>query len=96
MFEEQIEKIAELARIKLDEQEKKELAKSLNEIIEYVNKINDLNLDDFYPLFSLLENLPLREDKNLQIQNSEEIELIMKNFPELEDRYLKVPKILDK
>jgi len=96
MFEEQIEKIANLARIKIEADEKENLIKSLNEIIEYVNKINDLNLENLTPLFNLLENLQTREDEVLLDDRSDEVLQIINNFPEKENNYLKVPKILDK
>ncbi len=89
---EQIEHLAKLARLKLNEEEIVKLTKELTEILNYVEKINELNLDNLPALTNILENLKLRNDKTQDFSSQE----IIKNFPEKERGYLKVPKILEK
>jgi aspartyl-tRNA(Asn)/glutamyl-tRNA(Gln) amidotransferase subunit C len=88
----QIEHLAKLARLKLSEVEVENLSKDLTEILTYVEKINEINLENVEPLTNILEKLDLREDNHRLTDNS----LIIENFPEKEDDYLKVPKILEK
>jgi len=97
---EQILHLAELARLKLKDDEIEKLTQDLNKILSYVEKIQELNLKDIEPLTNILERLPLREDEILGEEERkliEEIrEKIIKNFPKKEGSYLKVPKILEK
>ncbi len=92
---EQIQHLAKLARLKLREEEIERLTQDLNKILDYVKKINELSLENVEPLTNILEKLDLREDKP-QNQNEEEKKAILENFPEKENHYLKVPKILEK
>jgi len=97
---EQILHLAELARLKLTEDEIEKLTKDLNKILNYVEKINELNLKDIEPLTNIIEKLPLREDEVLDEEDIKKIEgineKIIKNFSQKEGNYLKVPKILEK
>jgi len=88
----QIEHLAKLARLKLSEDEIEKLSQDLSKILAYVEKINELNLENVEPLTNILEKLDLREDEPESKDNS----TIISNFPEKEDNYLKVPKILEK
>lgn len=89
---EKIYHLAKLARLKLTEDELQRLTQDLNKILAYVEKINELNLENFSPLTNILEKLPFRKDEAKESDNQE----IIKNFPEKEKNYLKVPKILEK
>ena len=89
---EKIEHLAKLARLKLKEEEIQKLTQDLNRILAYVEKINELKLEDLDPLVNILEKLDLRKD----IAKEFNFEEIIKNFPEKENNYLKVPKILEK
>jgi aspartyl-tRNA(Asn)/glutamyl-tRNA(Gln) amidotransferase subunit C len=97
---EQILHLAELARLKLKDDEIEKLTQDLNKILNYVEKIQELNLKDIEPLTNIIERLPLREDEILSEEERkiiEEIrEKIIENFPQKEGNYLKVPKILEK
>lgn len=89
---EKIYHLAKLARLKLTEDELQRLTQDLSKILAYVEKINELNLENFSPLTNILEKLPFRKDEAKESDNQE----IIKNFPEKENNYLKVPKILEK
>lgn len=88
----EIEHLAKLARLKLKEEEIPKLTQDLNKILAYVEKINELSLEKLQPLINILENLDLRRDEPQKFFPQE----IINNFPEREDNYLKVPKILEK
>ena len=97
---EKILHLAQLARLQLNEEEIQKLTEDLNKILNYVEKINELNLKEIEPLINIIDELPFREDKILDendIKKIEEIrEKIIENFPQKENNYLKVPKILEK
>lgn len=92
---EEIRHLAKLARLQLNEEEIESLTEDLNKILEYVGKINELNLESFPPLTNILDNLSLRRDE-IKESDFEIIQKILDNFPDKENNYLKVPKILEK
>lgn len=92
MFDkEKLKHFAYLAKITLTEEELIKFSNQLQKILAYVEKINELNLEELEPLISLSPALPLREDLPEESQNTREI---INNFPEKKDDYLVVPKIL--
>lgn len=89
---EKIEHLAKLAKIELTEEEKESLVNDLNRILEYVKQITDLNLEN-EPLISagLWQN-DFREDEVFIDENVRQE--IIKNFPEKEGNYLRIPPVL--
>ncbi len=92
---EQIKNLAKLARLKLSDEEIESLAEDLSKILNYVKKIEELNLENIEPLTSIIDKLEFREDEERK-GDDEEREKIINNFPQRENNYLKVPKILEK
>lgn len=84
-----VENLAELARIELTEEEKQEILKDMGGILAYVGQIESLKVEvtPEYKLFNAW-----REDKIEKRIFSKE--LIIKQFPDSQDGFLKVKKIL--
>ncbi|MEM0064068.1 MAG: Asp-tRNA(Asn) amidotransferase subunit GatC [Metallosphaera sp.] len=61
--EELIRKLERLALISLNEEERKEFLKDLNKILEFFNKIDELNLEGVEPMFHPISSGKLRDDK---------------------------------
>ncbi|BCX15585.1 MAG: aspartyl/glutamyl-tRNA(Asn/Gln) amidotransferase subunit C [Candidatus Parcubacteria bacterium] len=97
---ENVKYLAKLARLDISDDEALELKNDLDKILKYVEKINELKLDSLDTLTNIIERLELREDKDLaNISNDDyqdEVERIINNFPDKDNRYLKVPKVLIK
>jgi aspartyl-tRNA(Asn)/glutamyl-tRNA(Gln) amidotransferase subunit C len=89
-----VEHIAELAKLRFTEEEKKRLQMELNKILEYMDKINELDLRDVEPLENIndAENV-FREDNSEKCLTREEA---LKNAPAKTEEFFKVPKVLDK
>ena len=51
LTEKEVKHIAKLARIKLSETEEKKFQKELGEILDYINKLNEVNTDGVEPLY---------------------------------------------
>jgi aspartyl-tRNA(Asn)/glutamyl-tRNA(Gln) amidotransferase subunit C len=85
-----VENLADLARIELSLEEKQEILKDMKGILEYVKVIEGVQVEDIKPEYSL-KNV-WRED----ILESREFskELITGQFPDSQDGFLKVKKIL--
>jgi aspartyl-tRNA(Asn)/glutamyl-tRNA(Gln) amidotransferase subunit C len=92
---EQVEHIAKLAKLKFNEAEKEKLQGELNKILEYIDQLNELDLENVEPLENINEELEnvLREDVPVKCLTKEEA---LKNAPAKTDNFFKVPKVLDK
>jgi len=86
-----VEHIAALAKLKFTDEEKKKLQAELNKILEYMDKINELDLEGVEPLENInnTENV-FREDKAEKCLTKEEA---LKNAPAKTDDFFKVPKV---
>lgn len=88
-----VKKVAKLARLELTETELKEFTVQLAEILEYVQKLNELDTEKIEPLAHCLPiSNCFREDK---VRPSLGTEKALANAPQREDEFFKVPKILD-
>jgi len=88
----EVEHIALLARIEITEGEKKEFAEQLSAILQYADKLNELDTADILPLDHILPVYNVfREDEVIVSPKREEL---FANAPEFQDGYFKVPRIL--
>jgi aspartyl-tRNA(Asn)/glutamyl-tRNA(Gln) amidotransferase subunit C len=90
-----VEKIAKLSKLKFTEEEKTKLQGEMNEVLGYIDTINQIpGLDEVKPLENIndTENV-YREDISEVCLTKEEA---LKNAPEKTENFFKVPKVLDK
>lgn len=86
--------LIELAKINIDDKELDKLLIDLNNILNFIDEIKKLNLNNFQPLVGgVIQKLELREDEIHQMDESTK-EKIIEQFPQKENNYLKVPKII--
>jgi len=85
-----VEKLAELARIELSDIEKKELLSDMEGILGYVKQIESVEVEDTKPEYNLYN--VWRDDK---IESQEFYhEKITEEFPDSQDGFVKVKKIM--
>ena len=88
-----INKIAKLARIKLSDDEAKDLLKDMNSILDWVEQLNDVNTDSIDPLANISSStLPQRKDESKDVNSSDEI---LQNSPDKLEGYFAVPKVVE-
>jgi len=89
-----VDKIAKLAKLEFEHEEKVKLQTDLNKILEYIDQLNELDLGNIEPLENIneTENV-LRKDIDEKWLTNEEA---LKNAPAKTGRFFKVPKVLDK
>ena len=85
-----VENLAQLARLELTEEEKKELLSDMYSILWYVKQIEEVKIGEVEPEYNL-RNV-WREDEIVPREFSKE--LISEQFPNSQDGFLKVKKIL--
>ena len=89
-----IENLSNLARLQFDESEKEEIKKDLQRMITFVEKLNELDTTGVEPLLHMSDSMDvLREDI---LQGSITREEALKNAPETDGIYFKVPKVINK
>ncbi len=90
---EQVARIADLAHLAVTEEEIEAYTKQLQSIVEFADQLSELNTDDVEPTTHVLHQTNVfREDVKKQTITQEEA---LKNAPEKEDGYFKVPPILE-
>lgn len=89
---ETVEKIAFLARLEVLEEEKEQYQTELSNILEFVEKIQELDLSNVTPTAHILDiQNVVREDNT---KDSFEIDEILKNAPKRQDSSIVVPKVI--
>lgn len=92
--EKTIDRIAELAKLEFNTESKKEIQADLNKMLDFVEKLNELDTDHVDPLIYMLdEEQVLREDEVMGQVSQEEA---LKNAPDKDSDYIKVPKVIKK
>lgn len=90
-----IEKLALLARIKLDSKEKKKFQKEFETILDYVSKLKELKIGEVKEADRISNGVKniMREDENPH-KSGEFSEELMEQVPSVEKGYIKVKHIL--
>ncbi len=89
-----IEKLANLAKLKFENAEKEEIKRDLQKMIEFVEKLNELDLEGVEPLLHMSDEVNvLRED---EVKGSISREDALKNAPLHDEQFFKVPKVIKK
>ena len=87
-----VEHVAKLARLEFTESEKETFTHQLNEILAYVEKLNELDTTNVEPLSHVIElNNVFREDI---VKPSYPREEMLKNAPDKDEKFFKVPKVI--
>lgn len=90
---EDIKKVSRLARIEVAESERENLAKQVNGIINWVEKLNEVNTDNVEPLDNVGGQL-LRLNKD-EISDGNIVEDVLKNSKDAKYNYFAVPKVIE-
>lgn len=86
-----IKKLESLAMLEIDN--KSAMAKDLEEIVEFVENLNEIDTSHIDATFSTLSSsTPLRED---EVVKSDVIKDVLKNAPKVKDNFFIVPKIIE-
>ncbi|SDT27010.1 aspartyl/glutamyl-tRNA(Asn/Gln) amidotransferase subunit C [Mucilaginibacter mallensis] len=91
---ETVEKVANLARLELAEDEKEAMIKDMSKILDFMAKLNEIDTSGVEPLVYMTNEVNvLREDVVKQTITTEEG---LKNAPKHNEDYFLVAKVIDK
>ena len=87
-----IEKLSDLSRLKFNNEEKEEIKKDLQQMISFIDKMNEVDTTDVEPLLHMTNEVNiLREDEVKGMISQEDA---LKNAPVHDDNFFKVPKVI--
>ncbi|MEL0124965.1 MAG: Asp-tRNA(Asn)/Glu-tRNA(Gln) amidotransferase subunit GatC [Alphaproteobacteria bacterium] len=88
-----VKKVAKLARLKVDAKEEQNLKDELNNILEWVDKLQKVDTENIDPMLSVSnEPMPMREDiVTSKLDNKQ----ILSNAPEKKAGFFVVPKVVE-
>lgn len=85
--------VAALARLQLDEAALERLGHELNDILAYVDQLQQVDTEDVEPTaHPFAEAAPLREDA---VRAGDWTETLLANAPERQDRFFVVPPVIE-
>lgn len=89
-----VDRLAELSKLEFDELAKEGIKKDLQKILDLVQKLEEVNVDGVEPLIYMTdEKNVLRKDVVKDMVTKEEA---LKNAPQRDSDYFKVPKVIKK
>jgi len=90
---ETVKGIAHLARLELDEKSEDKMMSEMNKILEWMNKLNEVDTEEVEPLIHMSSELNvLRKD---EVDNILPHERALKNAPNKDSDYFRVPKVIE-
>ena len=89
-----IDNLTKLSHLSFNEEERKEIKADLQEMISFIEKLKEVNTEGIPPLLHMSSNVNiLREDV---VRGSVSREEALKNAPETDGTFFKVPKVIRK
>ncbi len=87
-------KLEKLSRLELSETERENIQKDLSNILNMVDKLNELNTDGVEPLVYISDEINvMREDV---VRHEVSNEAALQNAPDSQKPYFKVPKVIQR
>jgi aspartyl-tRNA(Asn)/glutamyl-tRNA(Gln) amidotransferase subunit C len=89
----EVQRVATLARLRLTPEEEACLADQLDRILQYMEKLNQLDTGEVEPFAHTVDPMnALREDT---VTNQPNADALLANAPAREETFFQVPKILE-
>ena len=88
-----VEKIAHLARLELNAGEKQEMIKDMNKILDFMDKLNEIDTTCVEPLVYMTNEVNVFRDDIIKQEITHEEALV--NAPKTDGDYFLVPKVID-
>jgi aspartyl-tRNA(Asn)/glutamyl-tRNA(Gln) amidotransferase subunit C len=88
-----LDKIAHLSRLEFDEKDAAKVMKEMNDIVAWVEQLNEVNTDGIEPLTTMSHEInALRED---EVKPHLDHNKALFNAPKKDADYFRVPKVLE-
>jgi len=91
--EDTVDKIAHLARLEVNAEEKEQLMADMSRILTFMDKLNEVDTSNVEPLVYMTEEVNVfRKDEVKELITHEEA---LQNAPEHDENYFLVPKVIE-
>ena len=87
-----VEKIAQLARLKLTHEEREALGKQLQNIIDFVYQLQEVNTENVEPYIPVFSETPMREDEP---KRDIDPSFVLRQAPNSEGSFFVVPRVIE-
>jgi aspartyl-tRNA(Asn)/glutamyl-tRNA(Gln) amidotransferase subunit C len=87
-----VDKIAALAKLEFDPSQKEAMAKDLNKILDFMDKLNGLDTSNVAPLIYMTEETNVLRSDTVEQEITQKEALL--NAPKKDSDYIKVPKVI--
>jgi aspartyl-tRNA(Asn)/glutamyl-tRNA(Gln) amidotransferase subunit C len=93
--------VADLANLDLTADERARMLHDLNSILDYIDRLNELNTDDVAPMAQVADRYgadahATREDILYGLRESLPQETALRNAPETDGTFFEVPKVIER
>ena len=89
-----VENLSKLAKLKFDKKSGEKMKSDLSKILEFVDAISQINTEDIAPLIYMSDEVNVL--RNDEIRNEVSQKEALKNAPQKDSDYFKVPTVLKK
>lgn len=89
-----VDNLAKLSHLSFTEQERKEIKSDLQEMITFIEKLKEVNTDGVEPLLHMSSNVNILRDD--VVQGSVTRDEALKNAPDSDGTFFRVPKVIKK
>lgn len=95
--EQEVRYVADLANLKLTDEEIGRFARDMDDILTHMDKLNELDTSEVEPMAQVLydaeDTATLREDRE---RATLDVEAVLENAPQSGAGYFKVPKVIER
>ncbi len=99
--------VADLANLELTEAERARMVKDLNSILDYIARLNELDTSNVEPMAQTSDRFGIDERKTgtarfAYVMREDKVgpslarEIVLKNAPETDGTFFKVPKVIER
>ncbi|MEP6712876.1 MAG: Asp-tRNA(Asn)/Glu-tRNA(Gln) amidotransferase subunit GatC [Ferruginibacter sp.] len=89
-----IDKLANLAKLEFDPVQKQQIKTDLQQMIHFINKLEEVNTDDVLPLLHINDNVNVMRNDFVEVNINQGEAL--NNAPVQDGTFFKVPKVIKK
>ncbi|QQS61279.1 MAG: Asp-tRNA(Asn)/Glu-tRNA(Gln) amidotransferase subunit GatC [Candidatus Moraniibacteriota bacterium] len=94
LSKEEVCHIAHLARIELSDQEVEKFGKEMSAILEYIEKLNELDTQEIAPIGHITGMVNIYREDRVHSAKEQEHELLIKNIPKKKNDCIVVKQVL--
>lgn len=102
--------VADLAHLELTDEERAAMLRDLNSILDYIDRLNELDTSDVTPMQQVSDSYGLAESKQARgrfayatrddilegLRKSLPHEIALENAPDADENFFRVPKVIER